>query len=136
MMQGIPVRQIYWVPVLLGLLWGCSSDEGKHPYTVAQHWHGWEVRVESRPTPPQAGMNEVLVVVTGNYDHLVAACRVEVRSAKADEWKQAIQDGLVGVYRRAALLGPGERQTLQVRLHCGDDPDLNTVLYFPIALTS
>lgn len=31
MMQGIPVRQIYWVPVLLGLLWGVPPMRGNIP---------------------------------------------------------------------------------------------------------
>lgn len=116
---------------LVGLL-GCSGEDVQHGDPPPQQWNGWEVQVEARPSPPRNGMNEFLVLMTGKHDHPVASCLVDVRTAQFDEWSQAIQDGLVGVYRRAALLAPGERHTLQVRLRCGDDKSMNTVLYFPI----
>ncbi len=117
---------------LLGLvLAGCSSPEATHPDALPQQWNGWDVRVETRPSPPLDGMNEFLVIMTGSH-HPVTSCLVDLRTSQMDEWKQAIQDGLVGVYRRAALLEPGERRTLQVRLHCGEEKELNTILFFPI----
>lgn len=48
-------------------------------------------------------------------------------------WVQAIQDGLIGVYRRAIDLGDGETAVLQVRLQRGTD---ETILRFPLKLTA
>ncbi|MDR2195789.1 MAG: hypothetical protein LBE50_04200 [Gallionellaceae bacterium] len=81
-----------------------------------QQWQDTDIRVETRPSPPQRGMNEVLVLATGergrpNYDLLVS-----LRTDDGDDWKQAIQDGQVGVYRRAVEFAPGARSVLQVQV--------------------
>ncbi|MHB8353676.1 MAG: hypothetical protein ACYDCF_04450 [Burkholderiales bacterium] len=114
---------------LLGVLMlaGCSGDRVAD--SVPQQWQGLEVRVESRPSPPTSGMNEFLVIITDQRGQPAWNCLVDVRSAEADPWKQAIQDGRVGVFRRAALVGPGERSTLQVQVRRDDQ---QTILRFPL----
>jgi hypothetical protein len=114
---------------MLALLAGCSG--GRVPDSVPQQWQGLEVRVESRPSPPEPGMNEFLVIITDRHGQPGWDYLVEVRSADADSWKQAIQDGREGVFRRAALVAPGERSVLQVRLRRNDQ---ETVLRFPLNL--
>ncbi len=47
-------------------------------------------------------------------------------------WVQAIQDGFIGVYRRAVDIGDGEAVELQVRLQKGNE---QKVLFFPLKLT-
>ncbi len=112
------------------LLFGCSGGD-RVADSVPQQWQGLDVRVESRPSPPVKGMNEFLVIVTDGRGQPAWDCLVDVRTAGADPWKQAIQDGRVGVYRRAALVGPGERSVLQVQVRRNDQ---ETVLRFPLNL--
>ncbi len=96
-----------------------------------QKWHDLDVRVESRPSPPRAGMNEFLVLVTDKRGRPGYDLIVSLRTAKDDAWKQAIQDGQVGVYRRAVKVEPGARAVLQVQLKRHDEED---ILYFPLQL--
>ena len=49
------------------------------------------------------------------------------------QWVQAIQDGNIGVYRRAIDIGDGESIALQVRLKQGAD---EKVLLFPLKLAA
>lgn len=115
----------------LALLSACTAS-GPAAAIAPQHWHDLDVRVESRPSPPTPGMNEFLIILTDvrgqpGWDYLV-----DLRTAETDPWKQAIQDGRVGVYRRAAQLEPGERSVVQIRISHGPQ---QTVLRFPIPLT-
>ena len=76
-------------------------------------------------------MNEFLVIITDRRGQPGWNYLVEVRSADVDPWKQAIQDGRVGVFRRAALVGPGERSALQVQVRRNDQ---QAILRFPLNL--
>ena len=120
-------RALTLLGMLTLLVAGCSGDRVAD--SVAQHWQGLEVRVESRPSPPVSGMNEFLVIITDQRGQPAWNCLVDVRSADVDPWKQAIQDGRVGVFRRAALVGPGERSVLQVQVRRDDQ---QTILRFPL----
>lgn len=91
-----------------------------------------EVSIESRPNPPAPGMNEILVMVTGDRGRPAYDLMVSLRTSDQDEWKQAIQDGLIGVYRRAVDVEPGTRSTLQVQIkHNGEQSVLRFQL--PVA---
>jgi hypothetical protein len=95
----------------------------------AQKWLDADVRVESRPSPPKPGMNEFLVLVTGERGRPVYDLVVSLRTDDNDPWKQAIEDGRVGVYRRAVEVEPGTRSTLQVQIRRND---AESVLRFPL----
>ena len=97
-----------------------------------QKWQDMEVRVESRPSPPRAGMNEFLVMTTGERGRPVYDLIVSLRTDDQDEWKQAIQDGQVGVYRRAVEVAPGTRSVLQVQIKRKSEAG---VLRFPLNLS-
>jgi len=120
---------------LLGLaawaLVGCGNNGLSVAEAPAQRWNGVDVRIESRPNPSVVGMNEFLAIVTETQGQPAWNCLVAFRTANSDPWKQAIQDGHVAVYRRAALVGFGERSVLQVQIKCGDD---ETVLHFPLTV--
>ena len=76
-------------------------------------------------------LDEFLVMVTGEHGRPVYDMIVSLRTDDHDEWKQAIQDGQVGVYRRAAEVEPGTRSVLQVQIkHDGTQ----SVLRFPLNL--
>lgn len=114
------------------LLGGCNngpdgSQIGMRP------WGAFEVAVEVRPAPPRAGHNEVVVIITGEHHRPVYDALVAVRADAEQPWVQAIEDGHVGVYRRAVLFGHGPSVTLQVRVQRAD---AQSVLEFPVTLSS
>ncbi|MEO6422637.1 MAG: hypothetical protein ABIR84_08170 [Candidatus Nitrotoga sp.] len=113
----------------LVLLSACGGE--KVADTKPQKWQGAEVRVESRPSPPRTGKNEFLVIVTGERGP-VHDIMVSVRTDDQDQWVQAIQDGDVGVYRRAAKVAPGTRSVLQVQIK---RDGTEGVLRFPLNLS-
>jgi hypothetical protein len=114
---------------LLGLLAACGGRQAAD--APPQIWGDAEVRIESRPSPPRTGMNEFLVMVTGERGKPISDLVVSLRTDDQDAWKQAIQDGQVGVYRRAAEVAPGTRSVLQVQIRRGDT---ESVLRFPLQL--
>jgi len=108
----------------------CGSDDGSP--IAAQNWQGINIRVETRPSPPVAGMAEILVIATKPEGKPAYDLLVSLRTSDTDPWIQSIQDGHLGVYRRAAKLDVGERSTLQVKIQRGQE---ETVLYFPLKLS-
>ena len=76
-------------------------------------------------------MNEVLVIATAERGRPAYDLIVSLRTSDRDPWKQAIPDGQVGVYRRAAELDPVARTALQVQIRRGTT---ECVLRFPFAL--
>ncbi len=98
---------------MLGLLSACGGDIDSAP---SQNWQGVNVQIESRPSPPQVGMNEFLIMATNQRGQPVYDLIVSIRTSNQDPWVQAIEDGQMGVYRRAAEVGPGERSTMQVQI--------------------
>ncbi len=107
---------------------GCSEDHSAD--IPPQKWQGMDVRVESRPSPPRTGMNEFLVLITDQRGRPGYDLVVSLRTADLDPWTQAIQDGQVGVYRRAAKVAPGARSVLQVQIK-RNDTEVD-VLRFPL----
>lgn len=79
-------------------------------------WKDINFIVETRPSPLRPGMNEFLIVATNkdrSHAHLLI---VSVRTSPADEWRQAIQDGHVGVYRKAAKVRDPAKDILYVQV--------------------
>jgi hypothetical protein len=94
-----------------------------------QKWQNMDVQVETRPSPPEVGMDEILVMVTDERGRPGSDLMVSLRSSDQDRWVQAIEDGGLGVYRRAVELAPGERSMLQVQLKRNG---MESVLRFPL----
>lgn len=90
-----------------------------------------EVRLESRPNPPHAGVNEFLVMVTDGRGKPAYNLVVSMRTSDQNQWTQAIEDGQIGVYRRGVKVEPGASAVLQVQIRRKDAED---VLYFPLKL--
>jgi hypothetical protein len=109
---------------------GGGSEQNSIP---AQHWKEMDVRIETHPNPPLPGMSEIVVIVTGAHGRPIQDLTVSLRGKDSMQWVQAIQDGLIGVYRRAVDLGDGDSVVLQVQLRRGSDEN---VLLFPLTLSA
>jgi hypothetical protein len=119
----------FWMALLVSG-WLAACDSGSSAAAIpSQQWHGLEVRIEPRPNPPAAGMNEFLVMVTDKRGRPGYNLVVSLRASDQDEWKQAIEDGQVGVYRRSVRLEQVQAPVLQVQLRQGADEE---VLYFKL----
>ncbi|MDX8401186.1 MAG: hypothetical protein R8K47_00995 [Mariprofundaceae bacterium] len=102
------------VLLLLGLLVGCQGEPGWSP--PAQRWQDLTHRIETRPSPVAAnGMNEFLVMADrpqkGFFNDLLVKVRTE-----GSEWRQAMPDGALAVFRRALPVGDPRRDRLHVLL--------------------
>lgn len=119
------LAQLAGVCLLAGtMLAGCGGATEYAP----QKWGNLDVVVESRPNPPAKGMNEFLVTVTDQHGLPGSDMVVSLRANPHDAWTQAIQDGQMGVYRRAVPVDPAVDTVLQVRL---DATGKTAVLDFP-----
>lgn len=111
---------------------GCGGNE-QAAAIPGQKWLDQDVQIESRPAPPRPGMNEILVMVTGAHGRPTYDLVVSLRTDDHDEWKQAIEDGQIGVYRRAVEVEPGARSVLQVQIRQRLAPEAGaSVLRFPL----
>jgi len=120
------------LPALLAALCAAGCGSASDSYVVGSaKWRGFDVAVESRPAPPRQGKNEVVVIVTGEHQRPVFDAQVWVRAQAAADWVQAIEDGHVGVYRRAVDFGRSQRTDIEVRLQRGSDEG---VLAFPVSI--
>ena len=126
MPKVIRINRICSAVVLAFLLSACSKPGFVIP---TQHWKGTFVQVETRPTPPQTGMLEFIVITTDQKRRPVHDLIVSVRTDFRDPWKQAIQDGHVGVFRTAVPLRSLEGAQAQIRLV---SPDAEKVLFFDL----
>lgn len=122
--------------IILSILavWLTACNDGAERLTIpAQHWKDADVRIETHPNPPLAGMSEIVVIVTGPHGKPTENLTVSLRGNESMPWVQAIQDGFIGVYRRAVDIGDGETVVLQVRLQQGEE---QKVLLFPLKLAA
>lgn len=78
------------------------------------------MRIQTQPSPPKNGMNEIMVEISGRHGKGVRGLVVSTRTADSDPWKQTFPDGDLGIYHGAAKLEPG-RQDLQVQIEEGGE---------------
>ena len=118
--------KIFAVAMLSLALWACGSDAS---YTLGQQQLGdVAIQIQSRPAPVSVGMNEFLIIATDTNGGSVHDLLVDVRMKDDDSWRQAIQDGFSGVYRKALAVDSLQQQ-LQVKIKRGTT---ETVLRFPV----
>jgi hypothetical protein len=108
-----------------------SACGGPVPEMPAQTWEGMRIQIETRPPQLEKGMNEFLVVASRGKDKNIPAHDLIVSLAinDSDHWEQAIQDGFVGVYRRAMLVSDPANDVLLVRI---EHKNSEGVLRFPL----
>jgi hypothetical protein len=114
------------LPALVLALPACTGGTQDSP---TETWRDLQVHVESRSYGPIPEMKELLVFVNRNGTLPAWDCRVDLRTSDADPWKQAIEDGRVGVYRRAAKVDQGAHSVLQVWIRA---EGTETVLRIPL----
>lgn len=103
---------------LLGLaLVACANQDA--PVIPPQMSDDVQIKVEPRPEIPIVGMNEFLVTATRKPSRPAFDLIVSVRMSESDVWQQAIQDGHVGVYRRALMVSDPATQAVFVRIEHG-----------------
>lgn len=95
-----------------------------------QQWGNVRVAAEIRPIPPRVGMNEFLIIGTESGGKPAWNMVVMLRTDADGNWRQAIQDGESGVYRKALPLVSG-LQALHVKLRRGAE---ETELEFPVSV--
>ena len=120
----------FLVTGLAFLVGACSSEDV--PVSPPQTWKGINVTMESRPPHITAGMTEFLVVADAGRSGPAHDLLVSLRIGDEGRWIQAIQDGHVGVYRRALEVIDPKTDVLAVYLRHGSD---ETVLRFPLSVT-
>jgi hypothetical protein len=98
-----------------------------------QHWKQMVVRIETHPSPPLAGMSEIVVIITGPHGRPAGDLIVSLRGTESAPWVQAIEDGYIGVYRRAVDIGENKKGVIQVQIRQGAE---QKVLLFPIDLAT
>lgn len=130
------MRQTKRVIGLFVMLFGLSHCGGDAAYQlIPQAWKNIVVFVEVRPNPPEAGMNELLVVATRRDKRPAYDMIVSVSSTAQAKEVQTIQDGHSGIYRRAVLIDDPSKDSIKVHIQsreAGSEGD--TVLTFPVAL--
>jgi len=123
---------VFFITVFAGLLSACSNE--RSVILGPQQWQDLSFQVEARPSPLRVGMNEFIVVAShGKYKPGVGLV-VMLRASETEEWRQAIQDGYTGVYRRAVKVNDPAAQSLSVHVRRvkGDNEGDETVLLFPL----
>lgn len=131
-MKGLVYRLLY---IVVPLLAGCGGD---NVLTLGpQNWNELQFIVEARPTPVRTGMNEFIVIATREKGLPGYELIVSIRADEKAEWRQAIQDGYTGVYRRAIRVNDPLSDVLAVNVrytkkenHAGES---ETILYFPLS---
>jgi len=125
-------KALLFIAMFTGLLSACSNEQSV--ILGPQQWQDLGFRVETRPSPLQVGMNEFIVIASrGEYKPGVGLV-VMLRVGESGEWRQAIQDGFTGVYRRAVKVDDPTTQSLSVHVRRAksDDKSDETVLFFPL----
>jgi hypothetical protein len=125
--KSLGPRRCRWAAIsafALMILSGCGATQD----SPTEYWRDLRIHVESRSYSAVPGMRELLVFVNRGAVLPGWDCRIDLRTSDADSWKQAIEDGRVGVYRRAAQVDQ-EHSVLQVWIRAEGS---ETVLRFPL----
>ena len=117
------------VALLSLIIGGCGSDVAD---SLGQQRLGDVIiEVQCRPAPVVLGMNEFLIMATDVHGAPAHDMLVDLRMKDDAEWRQAIQDGFSGVYRKALGVESLHDQ-LQVRIK---RHGAETELRFPLTKT-
>ncbi|MBI3775869.1 MAG: hypothetical protein HY273_10010, partial [Gammaproteobacteria bacterium] len=99
---------------------GCSDDIPIYRYTP-QQWNNVIITIEARPGPTAGSVCEFLIMASFANNTPAHSIRVSIRMNDQGPWKQAIQDGMVGVYRRSDRVNNLDTDVLEVQLKRNDE---------------
>jgi hypothetical protein len=118
--------------LLVVMLTACS--DGAVVRLGPQQWQDLEFVVESRPSPLRIGMNEFIVIVNRGGFRPGVGLIISLRADDKAEWRQAIQDGYSGVYRRAIQVSDPQNDVLALHVTSSrkEEKEKETILYFPL----
>ncbi len=106
-----------------------ACDSTPVPSMPAQTWEDVKIQVETRPSQISRGMNEFLIIASREGRKPVHNLIITLRINEEGRWNQAIQDGHVGVYRRAIAVGDPGTDVLYVRI---ERDNRQAILRFPL----
>lgn len=109
------------------VLAGCAPSD--IPVYPTKKWEDINITIETRPSRAERGMNEFLIIATRPPRRPASDLIVSIRINNTGKWHQGIQDGHVGVYRRAVFVEDPEKDALFVRL---EHDDREMILQFPL----
>jgi hypothetical protein len=126
------MKKLFSVIALIVILAACSDEAAVS--LGPQQWQDFSFMVESRPSPLRVGMNEFIVIVNREGYKPGVGLIVSLRADDKAEWRQAIQDGFSGVYRRAIQVNDPQSDVLAVHVSKSraEDGGEETTLYFPL----
>ncbi len=101
--------------VLTFFLYGCSDDIPIYRFTP-QQWNDVVVTLEARPGPTAGAVCEFLIMASFTNNTPAHSIMVSIRINDQGPWKQAIQDGMVGVYRRSDRVNNLDADVLSIQL--------------------
>jgi len=107
------MKRLKLLMLIVLVLSACSSADVWRP--KAQIWGEFAIHYETRPDTMRQGMNEFLIIVNRQGKRHIPDLLVHIRTPHSD-WRQAIPDGALGVYRRALPVRDVLHEQLQVRL--------------------
>lgn len=120
------MKRFLTILLFLVALTGCP---GGAVISEAQQWKDLTFRVETRPPIVKPGMIEFLVLANRGERKRAHDLIVSIRIGESGKWRQAIQDGHVGVYRRALRVSNPDTEKLYVHVKHADE---EKVLIFPL----
>lgn len=133
-----PVKRLGFLLLFLLVLSGCADEQAV--LLGPQQWQDLEFVVETRPSPVRAGMNEFVVIASREVYKPGIGLIVDIRANEKIAWRQAIQDGYTGVYRRAIRVNNPQTDVLAVHVRRdkksqkeNKEKEIETTLYFPLS---
>lgn len=125
----LPIRMMLKKFIIGMFLLGVSACGGDNRSTFSpQQWQDLTVTIETQPAPVRPGMNEFLVIISNKGFIPKKDFVVSLRFSTADPWRQAIQDGNIGVFHKAMMVAPSHT-TLFVNIR---RKGVETTLLFPM----
>lgn len=116
--------------VYIFIILSLSACVGEIPTSEVKQWEDLTFRVETRPAFIERGMMEFLIIANRPGRKPAFNLLVYLRVGPTGEWVQAIEDGHVGVYRRALRVRDPAKDVLYVHIKRDDKEG---VIEFPLA---
>ena len=112
------MRRLLFIVLLCVLSVACSK--GERARIPAQLWNDIIFKIETHPYPVRAGHNEIWLKATKKKGGPASSLVVSLRANKSAEWVQSVQDGHIGVFRRAVRIEEGDEYLYRSEEHTSE----------------